>query len=277
MMVCQVLAQQAFVVVELSYELSDAELAAFARDGVIPLRGVLDQDTLSRVQQAANRARNGPGGFWYSIYLWRQDVDFRACALNQGLAAIAAKLLGASKLNLLYDQLFIKPPKGEPTPWHHDLPYWPIDGDGVVSLWIALSDVDAANGGLEFIRGSHRWGRRFRNFTVDRASERYLPLSAYDDVESMPDFDQNRDRYDVLNWDLAPGDALAFHALTLHHAPANSSARYPREGYALRYMSEAVRYRESDGMNKHVFNHALRNGDGMESEQYPTVYEAGMQ
>ena len=81
--------------------------------------------------------------------------------------AIAAQLLDTDKVNLLYDQLFVKPPQGGPTPWHSDLPYWPVEGTAVMSLWLALGDVDLDNGGLEFIRGSHKWAKRFDTFHAE--------------------------------------------------------------------------------------------------------------
>jgi ectoine hydroxylase-related dioxygenase (phytanoyl-CoA dioxygenase family) len=254
------------------YEVSATELEAFSCDGALPLRSVVDDDLLGRLQAAAERARDRPGGFWYNIYLWRDDPDFRACCLDSPIPGIAARLLNAPKVNLLYDQLFIKPPKGGPTPWHHDLPYWPIEGDSVVSLWLALSEVTSSNGGLEFIRGSHRWGRQIRTFSVDYADGRYIDPVATTDSEPVPDFEAERDNYDVLRWDLNPGDAVAFHALTLHHAPGNRDTKSARAGYSLRFMGDDVRYKETVGMNRRVFNPNLRDGDSMDSEQYPVAF-----
>ena len=166
--------------------LSVDDVDTYGRDGVLVLRSVLDGPMLARLQSAVRRTRDHPGGFWYSIYLWRDDDDFRACAWDGKLAAIAAQLLGASKVNLLYDQLFVKPPRGGPTPWHHDLPYWPIEGTSVVSIWLALGEVTPQNGGLEFIRGSHRWERRFRTFSVDYDTGDYTDVVATPDGSPRP-------------------------------------------------------------------------------------------
>ena len=258
--------------VELDYQLSKADLAAYAHDGAVALRSVIPHNLLARLQTAAHKARDLPGGFWYTIYLWRNDPDFRACCMDSAAPAIAAQLLSSSKINLLYDQLFIKPPSGESTPWHHDLPYWPIEGNAVVSLWIALSEVTQSNGGLEFIAGSHLWGRQLRTFSVDVDSGEYTEAIATDDREPIPAFEDERHNYNILHWDLQPGDAVAFHALTLHHAPANRDPKSARTGYALRFMGDDVRYKESPGMNRLVFNPHLNTGDTMDSEQYPVVF-----
>ena len=259
---------------DFDYQVSAAALEAFSRDGALPLRSVIGDDLLGRLQAAAERSSDLPGGFWYTIYLWRSDPDFRACCLDSPLPGVAAQLLNTSKVNLLYDQLFIKPPKGEPTPWHHDLPYWPIEGSSVVSLWLALSEVTPCNGGLEFIRGSHLWDRPLRTFSVDYDNGQYTDPLATTDDEPIPDFEAERDSYEILHWDLDPGDAIAFHGLTLHHAPGNRTTSLSRRGYSLRFMGREVRYKESAGMNRRVLNPDLREGDPMDSEQYPVVFPA---
>ena len=188
------------------------------------------------------------------------------------MPGIAAQLMQTPKVNLLYDQLFIKPPRGEPTPWHHDLPYWPIEGSSVVSLWLALSEVTPRNGGLEFIRSSHLWGRPLRTFSVDYDNGQYTEPVATTDDKAIPDFESERDRHEIIHWDLKPGDAIAFHALTLHHAPGNPGTQSARDGYSLRFMGSEVRYKETPGMNRLVLNPELRDGDSMDSEQYPVVF-----
>ena len=257
---------------DFDYLVSAASLEAFSCDGALPLRSVIDDQLLGRLQTAAERARDHPGGFWYTIYLWRSDPDFRACCLDSPLPGIAAQLMQTPKVNLLYDQLFIKPPRGEPTPWHHDLPYWPIEGSSVVSLWLALSEVTPRNGGLEFIRSSHLWGRPLRTFSVDYDNGQYTEPVATTDDKAIPDFESERDRHEIIHWDLKPGDAIAFHALTLHHAPGNPGTQSAREGYSLRFMGSEVRYKETPGMNRLVLNPELRDGDSMDSEQYPVVF-----
>ena len=98
------------------YQISHEQHAVFERDGVLPLESVIDGELLERLQVASERARDYEGGFWYKIYLWRFDPDFRDCCLASPLPRIAAQLLQTAKVNLLYDQLFVKPPRGEPTP-----------------------------------------------------------------------------------------------------------------------------------------------------------------
>ena len=257
------------------YQLSPAHHESFKHDGALFLESVIGGEFLDRLVTATERARDYDGGFWFKIYLWRFDPDFRDCCLASPLPGIAAQLLQTDKVNLLYDQLFVKPPKGEPTPWHNDLPYWPVDGTSVMSIWLALGDVTLGNGGLEFIRGSHRWGRRFETFDYEPDGTGYQAMPQKNpENEPTPDFDAERDQHEILTWDMKPGDAVAFHALTVHHANRNTTAGQPRKGYALRFMGREVRYREGPAMNEYVLNPDLSPGDVMDSEKYPVVYDA---
>ena len=257
------------------YRVSAEQHAAFAEDGAIRLESVIGDEFVARLQDAVERVHDHPGGFWFKIYLWRVDPDFRECCLRSRLPGIAAQLLQTDKVNLLYDQLFVKPPQGEPTPWHNDLPYWPVDGTSVMSLWLALSEVTPDNGGLEFIRGSHRWQRRFDPFDADAQGQTYRETAERNpDNEPMPDFDAERNQHEILSWQLRPGDAIAFHALTVHTAGSNITSDRPRKGYALRFTGSEIRYHLGTSMNEHVLNPELEPGDVMDSDQYPVVFRA---
>jgi phytanoyl-CoA hydroxylase len=45
---------------------------------------------------------------------------------------------------------------GTATGWHRDIRYWSFEKPALISVWLALGDENANNGGLLFIPGSHR-------------------------------------------------------------------------------------------------------------------------
>ena len=98
-------------------------------------------------------ADNGRGRFHGNLRMWENDKAFREFCFDSGLPQIAAQFFGSSRVNLLYDQLFVKEP-GTPnrTRWHNDQPYWPVRGWHVMSFWLALDPTTAENGRLEFVR-----------------------------------------------------------------------------------------------------------------------------
>jgi ectoine hydroxylase-related dioxygenase (phytanoyl-CoA dioxygenase family) len=158
--------------------ISEADVAAYERDGVVCLRGQFDARWIERLRSAIERdlASPGPdatnfaegstaGKFFGDMFMWKQDPDFHAAALESPAPAIAAKLMRSTAADFFYDQLFVKEPgTAHPTPWHQDQPYWPVRGWQITSVWIALDKIDRSNGAVEFIAGSHKWasilGRR---------------------------------------------------------------------------------------------------------------------
>ena len=187
---------------------------------------------------------------------------------------IARAFVRATRLNLLYDQLFVKEAGADhPTRWHNDQPYWPVTGQDVVSVWVALDSVDATNGRLEFVRGSHLWDRWFQPETFgpnsgDTGYERNP------DYETIPDIEADRDAYDLISWDLEPGDVYVFSAMTLHYAGGNSTADRRRRGYTVRYCGDDVRYDPRVGTSQPVLVEGLEPGALLDSEQCPVVYSA---
>ncbi len=130
---------------------TDTDVAAYERDGVVCLRGAFDAVWVGILCEAVERdlAKPGPnatnfaegstaGKFFGDMFMWRQDNDFRLAALTSPAAAIAARLMGSQNVDIFYDQLFVKEPgTAHPTPWHQDQPYWPVTGWQITSVWIA--------------------------------------------------------------------------------------------------------------------------------------------
>jgi ectoine hydroxylase-related dioxygenase (phytanoyl-CoA dioxygenase family) len=90
-----------------------------------------------------------------------------------------------------------------------------------------LVSVTRGSSGLEYVRGSHRWNRRFKAVSPD-----YHPALLASDLEDPPDIDAHRDDYDLVDWDMEPGDVLMFHPLILHGSAGNSSTTRCQRGTA---------------------------------------------
>ncbi|MFQ5699679.1 MAG: phytanoyl-CoA dioxygenase family protein [Myxococcota bacterium] len=233
----------------------DDEVAAYRSDGAAVIRGVVPEPWIERMRRAVDRvlAEPGPasveytptgasGRYYGDFFVWLRDPDFRAFATESPLPALAARLMSASTVHLFYDQLLVKEPgTREETPWHHDLPYWPLRGDAIVSIWVPFDPASLETGAVRYIRGSHRWGRMFAPRAFGGQSG-YADVYAQAGLEPLPDLEAEIDRHEVLAWTLEPGDVLVHHPLTLHHAPGNASATTRRRGLALRYVGEGTVY-----------------------------------
>ena len=176
--------------------------------------------------------------------------------------------MGSTTVTHWYDQLFVKEPGATvPTPWHHDLTFWPIRGTQIVSIWIPLDPVTRASSGLEYIRKSHRWSNRFKAITPD-----YNEYMIDPDLEDMPDIDANRDAYDLVSWDMAPGDVLMFHPLVVHGSAGNASRKTRRRALASRWIGDDVVYAPQRHTMPLPEGHELQAGDRLGGSVFPVVY-----
>lgn len=235
-------------------QVSDADVQAFERDGVVCLRGVFNSDWCELLKEAALEALDsgagrprevqnktaGSGRFYSNVYLSDLDWRFRLLRDRSPAPEVAATLMRSDSIRFYYDQLFVKTPSaGAPTPWHNDLPFWPFRGNDLISMWIALSPVTTENSGLQYVAGSHRWGKMFRAVTPD-----YDPNLADESMPVCPDYgsDAGDQAGKLLSWDMQPGDVLCHHPLTVHGASGNKSTTETRIGLSVRFLGQDVQW-----------------------------------
>lgn len=262
----------------------DETVAAFRRDGVAVLRGVFaDWVETLRAGIAANmedpapnarvyRGEDGGGRFFVDYCNWARFPDYRRFIFDSDAAAIGARLMESRSVRLFHEHVLVKEAAtGVPTPWHQDAPYYCAGGPKTVSLWIPLDEVPRETT-LEFVAGSHLWGKSYRPQRFDGT-----PLNADDGLEEMPDIDGNRDAHDILGWALAPGDAVAFDYRTVHGAPANTSATRQRRAFSLRLLGEGARFVRREGIvtSPPFPDVALKNGDPLTVDEFPLLSGAG--
>lgn len=218
-------------------EITDSEIATFESDGVVCLRQVLDWDWIERMRGAVDRIMaspsdrgtdlnkdGSPGRFFQDVYMWTYDRDFRRCALESPIGEIAATCMRSSRTNILADMLLCKEPHTpREAPWHHDQPYNWANGWQVCGIWIGFDSTDRESGAVEWIRGSHRWGRWFE-------AEAFDPTLSFEtgEFEKLPDIESSRGDYNIVHFDTEPGDIIVNHLLCLHHSPGNFSDRRRR-------------------------------------------------
>ena len=264
-------------------QITDELIEAYDRDGVVVVRKAVAQPWLDQLAEAIERdiATPGPhfhgyqapdgGRFHGNLRIWQNDAVFASFCLESNLPGIAQAFLRSGKLNLLYDQLFVKERQtSNRTRWHNDLPYWPIRGSQVLSIWVALDQTNLDSGALEFVRGSHKWDRWFQPETFGITEN----IGAYErnpDYEDIPDIEAARGDYEIVSWDLDPGDVYVFHGMTVHGSPGNSSTEQRRRGYAVRFTGDDVVYDDRPGVSQPVRNSELLSGNPLDSEQYPLV------
>jgi ectoine hydroxylase-related dioxygenase (phytanoyl-CoA dioxygenase family) len=220
--------------------LTSGEVDTFQRDGVVLVRDAVGPEWLDRlhrlvdsiltrpgewVSDTGDRRRDGLGRSLDVRYLWRENADVRQFIFESGIARLVGQAMATRELRFYFDHWLVKEPgSGTETPWHQDVSYWPFRGAQIASMWLPLTKVDRGSSGLELVKGSHRWNKRYR-------PERFVETDETCDWieeapgDELPDVAKHRADYDILSEPMNPGDGLIFSAWTLHAATSNLSDR----------------------------------------------------
>ena len=177
--------------------------------------------------------------------------------------------MGSNTVRLFHEHVLVKESSTDvPTPWHQDMPYYCVDGSKTVSLWIPLDEVARENV-LEFVAGSHLWGRYYRPQRFSGQA-----LNENDGLETIPDINGNRNDYRIVGWPVSPGDAIAFDYRTLHGAPANTSATTARRAFSLRLVGDDARFVRREGIKTSppFPDVSLESGALLHGPQFPILY-----
>lgn len=252
-----------------------AELAKeYKREGVVVVRGALTPYWLDQLREAVEEElKRGERYFAYRNMRTNPGI-FQEFCLKSGIGRLVADIGGSDWTSLIFDQMFVKEPGTKTqTGWHTDQPYWPVAGP-IMTTWIALDPVDADNGALEFIPGSHAWGQKYRPFTTDQLGG-FLDYVKKDDPQytDMPDFEAERDQHRIVHWDLEPGDLLAFDGFIVHSAMGNRTSTRRRRGYAIRFGLDQARYDPNQGVADWLEDDSLSPGDPYRSEKFPQIFQ----
>ncbi|MFM7120726.1 MAG: phytanoyl-CoA dioxygenase family protein [Gammaproteobacteria bacterium] len=247
--------------------ISATERDAYRRDGVIHLARALDTPTLDAALAAWNwslehpgpgAARlpaNGDGTFYQDLANPAALRQYCSLVQDTVLADLVTDLFGQPDVHFMYEQVFLKDNgTTRRTPWHQDTPYLPVTGDDLAVLWITFEPVAAANA-LEFVRASHR-GVLYDGSRFDPADDT-APLYGTGAMPRLPDIEADRSAFDIVSWDIEPGDVLVFHPSILHGGgPTTPGMR--RRTLSLRYFGADARVAGRPGM-KAVEHEAATN------------------
>ncbi len=259
----------------------DREREIYERDGVVCVRqafskewldflaGAIEQLMAAPDALAEDYTRKGENGRFFGDLEMALRIDaFRRFVHQSPAAELAGLIMGAARVNFFYDQLLVKEPGTESrTPWHQDQPYWAVSGYQVCSVWLPLDPVPL---GVcpEYIRGSHHW-QEFSPYHFSDGSpyrDTGLPL--------LPDIESERDRYDIVRFELSPGDCLVFQGMIVHGAPGNRGT-HRRRALSTRWTGDDARYSKRRGeVAIPTQDPGLNHGDILDSERFPVVWRA---
>ncbi len=213
--------------------------AAYRRDGVVHLPGALDREWLMLIELGIQRILNSsspykqwffkglPGEFLDAVRHFDVTPEFQRFIYDSPIADAMSALLESEDIWLLFDHVFVKDGGAcRKTPWHQDLPYWPVGGEKIGSMWITLDKIPKAQC-LEFIPGSHL-GPMYDGFSPADADDDVTTGFYGKDLPRLPDIERQREQWDIVSFDITPGDVVLLHPGVLHgggHTEASSRRR----------------------------------------------------
>jgi ectoine hydroxylase-related dioxygenase (phytanoyl-CoA dioxygenase family) len=225
-------------------------VADYQRDGAVVLRGVLSAQQVERLKQGiehnlahlsplAQVASPGddPGKFVEDFCTWQSNPAYAEIMRDSALPAMAQALMQSQEVRVYHDHLLVKEPgTRQVTPWHQDQPYYNVSGRQNISFWIPVDPVPLEST-LRLVAGSHAgtWymPRTFRDNQAKWFAEGSLA--------ELPAIDAQPDVFKQLAWALQPGDAVAFHMLTLH-ASSGVGPLSRRRVFSARFFGDDARH-----------------------------------
>lgn len=170
-------------------------------------------------------------------------------------------------MQLFHDHVLVKEPgTSKPTPWHQDGPYYFVEGRQTVSFWSPLDPVREAT--LRCVAGSHLWPKAV-------LPTRWLSeTNFYPDEENyMPVPDPDAEGMNIREFEMEPGDAVAFNYMTLHGARGNTSTTR-RRAFSLRLVGDDARYVERPGRTSPPFpGHDMVAGQRLREDWFPRLFD----
>ena len=242
-------------------------LRGYFKEWVEPLREGIEKNLASPGPYVRNYTDSGQGRFFGDYCNWQRIDEYREFLFYSPAAEIARELMESKIVRLFHEHVLVKEPGTSiPTPWHHDQPYYCVDGQQNCSIWLALDAIPLTTS-LEFVAGSHRLNAMFQPERFD--SSPLYPNSKY---PRIPDIEADRDSHEILSWELESGDAVAFHFLTLHSAPGNPCTNPRRRAFSSRWIGDDAVFAVREGQTSPPFpNCRLRHGEPISGDDFPLI------
>lgn len=239
-------------------KLTDEQVRYYRENGFVQIDGMLSAEEVEELREYLDETmsvQNGrstqtaaSGDLYYRVLnqrvnTWRDHGGMARFVLSRRFAEAARQLSGANGLRLFHDHALLKMPQdSKPTPWHQDLPYWPMNEPGALSIWIALDDVDEHNGCLMLVPKT----QTIKNL---KSIDLVHPEDIFSD-EGAKDVDRNTAAIVRMK-----AGSCSFHdGLTFHYAHPNRTDK-PRRALAIVYMPDGTTYSGA--------NHVCTDGLGL--------------
>ncbi len=257
----------------------------YKRDGVVFLRQALHPEWLLLIELGLQRVLGSgaqfkhkffpgeSGEFTETVRNFEHSFELQRLMYDSPIADMMSLLLGSERIWYYSDEFFIKEGKGNRTPWHQDMPYWPLEGEQIASMWISLDPLPKELC-LEMIPGTHRT-TRYDGFSPREVSiDPTLPYYG-EELPPLPDIEAERDKWNIVSFDIEPGDVILLHPGVLHGGGWTPEGGR-RRAITIRCYGEDIVYAKRPSTRPTVpltpgLSQLLKPGDPLRSPWYPQL------
>jgi phytanoyl-CoA hydroxylase len=255
---------------------TDEQIEYYRENGFLVVEGFLDAGELEEWRRCTAEAveqrlasqelhnQRNPEDYYARVFtqclrLADTHDGMRRLLFDPRLGQVAATLAGIDGIRIWHDQALIKPPYGNPTAWHLDVPYWSFSSRDTLSIWIALDDATLANGCMYYLPGSHKTAR-FENAGIGQ--------NLADLFKIYPEWG----KIDPVACPCPAGSAVFHNGLTAHGAGANMT-RHPRRAMTCGYMPDGSVFNGTQNILPKEYFQSLKIGDVLDDPvQNPLIW-----
>ncbi|MZQ86062.1 phytanoyl-CoA dioxygenase family protein [Paenibacillus sp. 5J-6] len=161
---------------------------------------------------------------WHKTSRWLYDI----CAHPQIINYVEGVL--GSNFYLAASEFITKSPHSDKVvPWHQDSYYWSTALNNTVTVWLAFTDVDEANGAMKVIPGTHKAG------VIQHK------IAGEDAILSF-ELDQGTfSEKDAVSM-IIPAGGISMHVDSLIHGSGPNTSERWRNGFVIRYSKTMVQW-----------------------------------
>ncbi|SMX25362.1 phytanoyl-CoA dioxygenase family protein [Boseongicola aestuarii] len=263
----------------MTHSITQSDIDDYQRDGVVLIKGLfadhvdtlragIDRNMADPGPYGAENTKAGESGRFFDDYCnWTRIPEFEDTIRTSAAARIAADLMGSSRVQMFHEHILVKEPgTTKATPWHQDAPYYFVDGTQNISFWSPLDPV--RDNSLRCVAGSHLWDKPVLPTRWLAETNFYPDSDAY-----MPVPDPDAEGMDIREWEMEPGDAVAFNFATLHGARGNTTSTR-RRAFSLRLVGDDARYTQRPGPTSPPFpGHNMHPGEPLREDWFPILFQ----
>ena len=208
------------------------------------------------------------------INIWKADTAFSQLVRSPTLGRLVAELAGwPSGARVANDQVWAKPPGAAPLTFHRDSPYFDFVPSDVVTVWIALDDMDPELGPLEYVPSSHRWGDG-RVGSAEQFFDCRDRFALMHDAARREGIAEPQSALRIERVEVRAGGCGIHNGRLWHGSGRNESATRPRRGLGIHFVPADARFRDADAAVTQA--HAFRDptGDALPEAHFPVTWAA---